>query len=288
MDEEQISPELVLVDPELANRAREEMPWAAADVPWAEATPPASVPPSAPPARQPREGFPMMATLWLFAGLAVAVTLALELLPDRQPRPTLAAAPARTTARPVEPSATPPPAPRKQKPRPAAPRRTAPPPPAAKPPPPAPKPPPPPAPKPRTQPKPPPPPPAARPQPAPQPPPRQTTVPRRTQTLPAPVPGKTPPQPPPPSKPPPPKPGFQPARVFAWAPYKGATYYHVVIRKDGRLFYEAWPREARLAVPGRIKFSPGDYTWRVQPGLGPRSAKRLGPAIVESSFTLRG
>jgi hypothetical protein len=76
--------------------------------------------------------------------------------------------------------------------------------------------------------------------------------------------------------------------VFAWAPQAGASYYHVVIRRDGKLFYEAWPREARLEIPARFRFRPGAYTWRVEPGTGPREAKQLGPPIVESSFTIPG
>jgi hypothetical protein len=104
----------------------------------------------------------------------------------------------------------------------------------------------------------------------------------------APTPKPPPPAPPAPTPPPPPAPGFRPARVFAWAPVKDATYYHVVIRKDRKLIYEAWPKEARLAIPGRIQFGPGEYTWRVEPGFGARSDRKLGAAIVESTFTLRG
>lgn len=288
MTDEQISPELVLIDPELAERARAEMPLAAADVPWAVARLPAASS-SGPPARlaPPASGFTIAATLWLFGAIAVAVTLMVELLPDRGPQPSLAPALARPAASrpaPVAPPAPPaapakPPAPKAHPPaaaRPAAP------PPAAQPPP-TPKPKPQPKPKPKAKPQPqprtpPPPPAAARPKPKPKPKPVPAT----------PEPGTTPPPPTLRSPPPAPRTGFQPARVFAWAPQADASYYHVVIRRDGKLFYEAWPREARLEIPARFRFRPGAYTWRVEPGKGAREAKELGPPIVESSFTIPG
>jgi hypothetical protein len=31
---------------------------------------------------------------------------------------------------------------------------------------------------------------------------------------------------------------FEPARLFAWAPNRGATYYHFVLRRDGERVYE--------------------------------------------------
>jgi hypothetical protein len=99
------------------------------------------------------------------------------------------------------------------------------------------------------------------------------------------------PKPPPPSRPPPPaaagSEGFQPARTFAWAPAPGATYYHVVFRRDGKPFYEGYSREPRLTLPRTVRFAPGAYTWTVRPGSGPRSAGREGAPIVESTFTIQ-
>jgi hypothetical protein len=289
--DDQISPELVLVDPELGEQARADLPWAAADVPWAVARPPVPTA-SAAPARleRPRTGFTIAATLWLFGAVAVAVTLVVELLPDRGPRPSLAPAAARTPApaRPPAPAATPAPSAAPAEPR----ARKAKPPPAAVQPA---------APRPQ-------PPPTARPKPKPKPqskPKAQSTQPPAAAKpdpqprQPSPAAAKPKPKPKAQRRPPPaaaappakrraPPAAVQPARVFAWAPHPGASYYHVVIRRDGRLFYEAWPREARLEIPGRFRFSPGEYTWRVEPGTGARSDKQLGPPIVESSFTIEG
>jgi hypothetical protein len=60
------------------------------------------------------------------------------------------------------------------------------------------------------------------------------------------------------------------------------------MRRDGKLFYEAWPRAPRLTIPTRLRFGPGRYTWRVEPGTGLRAARRLGPPIVRSRFTISG
>jgi hypothetical protein len=76
--------------------------------------------------------------------------------------------------------------------------------------------------------------------------------------------------------------------VFSWPTAAGATYYHVVMLREGKPFYEAWPRAARFEIPARLRFRPGDYTWRVEPGTGPRQARRLGAAIVVSRFTVPG
>jgi hypothetical protein len=297
--EEQISPELVLVDPELRERARVDLPWGPPPVPRL-ARPPAA--PTAAPAaglERPAGRLPIAATLWIFGAVAVIVTLALGLLPDSGPRPSLAPALARSpvTTAPVSTSAPEPAAP-------AAPARTRPrsaqPPAAARRSPPAaaePRAKPPPAPQPKAKPQPTPkgtakararpqsPPPAtAQPQPAPKPTPKPK--PARKPAPPRTEPGTAPPtlrSPPPASRG-----AYQPARVFAWAPERGASYYHVVIRRDGKVFYEGWPRAARLEIPASRRFRPGKYTWRVEPGRGARAAKRLGAPVVESKFTIPG
>jgi hypothetical protein len=303
--EEQISPELVLVDPELRERARADLPWGPPEVPRA-ARPPA--PSTAAPAaglERPARRLTIATTLWVVGAVSVIVTLALGLLPDRGPRPSLAPALARSpvTTAPVStpaPEPVPPPAPARTRPRSAQPPAAAPPspPPAAEPrvqpPPPSQRgvqPPPAAQPKAKAKPQPKPkakararpqsPPPAtAQPQPAPKP--KPTQKPARPST----EPGTAPPtlrSPPPASRG-----AYQPARVFAWAPERGASYYHVVIRRDGKVFYEGWPRAARLEVPASHRFRPGKYTWRVEPGRGARAAKRLGAPIVESNFTIPG
>jgi hypothetical protein len=80
--------------------------------------------------------------------------------------------------------------------------------------------------------------------------------------------------------------GFEPTRNWAWAPVKSADYYDVVFTKAGKTFYKASPTEPRLTLPGSVVFQAGPYRWVVRPGFGARSAKNLGPAVVDSPFTV--
>jgi Bacterial regulatory proteins, lacI family len=80
--------------------------------------------------------------------------------------------------------------------------------------------------------------------------------------------------------------GFEPTRNWAWAPVDGADYYDVVFTRAGTTFYRASPTQPRLALPASVVFRPGPYRWVVRPGFGARSAKRLGPPVVDSPFTV--
>jgi Calx-beta domain len=92
--------------------------------------------------------------------------------------------------------------------------------------------------------------------------------------------------------------------TLKWTAVKGATYYNVQLwrvgttaqakaAKKGKIL-SAWPNKATYKLGGRWKYdgktqflTPGRYKWYVWPGLGKRSAKNYGPAIGESSFTVR-
>jgi hypothetical protein len=133
-----------------------------------------------------------------------------------------------------------------------------------------------------------------------------------------------PPSPPPPSPPapPPPAPARRPAATkyavttpaknavvtapptLRWTAYKGAKYYNVQVWrvssaaqtkavKKGKIL-SAWPSGPSFRLQKTWKFgnvtnnlTPGRYKWYVWPGLGKRSANRYGPALGESSFTVR-
>jgi hypothetical protein len=81
-------------------------------------------------------------------------------------------------------------------------------------------------------------------------------------------------------------PRFQPTRNWAWAPVKNAAYYDVLFTRFGKVFYRGTPTEPTLTLPSSLVFRPGAYRWVVRPGFGDRTAKRLGPPVVDSQFTV--
>jgi hypothetical protein len=240
-----ISPELALVDPELAAEARASLPDAPPAIPEAR---PAPAPHSGPAPPPPRTRH----TLRRLAGVAVvglAAVGTLFFVPRVDEEPSLA-----PSAAPPEPVA---PAPARRRP-PVAP------PPAGR----APS-----SPPPRR---------SARPQPSavrPQPPPAPVV---RTAKPPAPQP---PPAPPPPvaaRKAPPPAP--PPAREYTWAPTEGALFYHVSFTRNGQPFHDAQTRRPRLRVPAGLKFPPGRYRWSVRPALVSDSGLVVGEPVVVRRF----
>jgi hypothetical protein len=266
---EPISPELVLVDPELAERARASLP----EEPWLSFIPPpeerpvvAAVPAELPQARRPRRRRPLPALAGAAAVAAVLAALAFGLVPSPGARPTLepeaAPPPARRPAAPLpaaRPRAAEPAAPPARAPAPAKPTRTA----APKP---APKPKPAPRPKPKL--------PVAKPRPAPAPP--AAPKPSRPTPLPKPKPAK------PSARPEP----FEPARLFVWVPARGAVYYHFVLWRDGKRVYDAFSRKPSTKIPKTVRFTAGSYIWVVRAGKTKRAAGDVGPALVTSTFTI--
>jgi hypothetical protein len=81
------------------------------------------------------------------------------------------------------------------------------------------------------------------------------------------------------------------AQTFVWVPVPKATHYNVLFFRGRKKIYQAWPTKPRLQVPlrgvlngRRFAFVPGRYTWRVQPGFGPRSQRKYGQPIVVSTW----
>jgi hypothetical protein len=92
--------------------------------------------------------------------------------------------------------------------------------------------------------------------------------------------------------------------MLRWTAVKRAAYYNVQLwristtsqakaAKKGKIL-SAWPAKARYKLGARWTFegktqrlAPGRYKWYVWPGLGKRSANKYGPAIGESSFTVK-
>jgi hypothetical protein len=88
--------------------------------------------------------------------------------------------------------------------------------------------------------------------------------------------------------------GQLPTRLFVWLPSRGAHYYHVQFLKGTRTIFEAWPTDPRVTVPlrgtfrgRRFAFANGRYRWIVRPAFGPRSEARYGEPIVRSAWVVR-
>jgi hypothetical protein len=79
---------------------------------------------------------------------------------------------------------------------------------------------------------------------------------------------------------------FRPARTFAWVPQARATYYQVVLFRNGRRIYQTRTRVSRLTLPRRIRFTAGDYRWTVRPALRVQNGIRLADPIVDSTFRI--
>ena len=82
-----------------------------------------------------------------------------------------------------------------------------------------------------------------------------------------------------------------PNRVFIWPPVSHATFYKVEFFRHRREVFKAWSSTARLELPSRwvyqrrtYKLVAGVYSWKVSPAFGPRSRLRYGTPIVRSTW----
>jgi hypothetical protein len=85
-----------------------------------------------------------------------------------------------------------------------------------------------------------------------------------------------------------------PASVFVWLPVREASHYKVEFFRGGRKVFQATTAKARLELPRRWTFkgrrfevTPGTYRWSVRPGFGAGSSRRYGETIVASRWTVR-
>lgn len=86
---------------------------------------------------------------------------------------------------------------------------------------------------------------------------------------------------------------FQP-RVFVWPGVKGALYYKVQFFRGGEEVFEALPSAPRLGLPlrwvykgRRMRLVPGTYSWRVSPAFGSPTRPRFGDPIVRSTWVAK-
>jgi hypothetical protein len=80
-------------------------------------------------------------------------------------------------------------------------------------------------------------------------------------------------------------------RVFIWPAVSDATFYKVEFFRRGREVFKALSSRARLELPTRwvyrgrtYQLVAGSYTWKVSPAFGPRSRLRYGNPIIRSTW----
>jgi hypothetical protein len=83
-------------------------------------------------------------------------------------------------------------------------------------------------------------------------------------------------------------------RVFIWPAQEHATLYRVAFFRHGRQVFEALASEARLELPLRwvykgrnFELTSGAYSWTVWPAFGPRTQLRYGKPIVQSNWVAK-
>jgi large repetitive protein len=86
--------------------------------------------------------------------------------------------------------------------------------------------------------------------------------------------------------------------TLRWKAVRGATYYNVqlyLVRRGKAIkVLSAWPKGTSYKLSRTWRFggktyrlAAGNYRWYVWPGLAKRSAKKYGPMVGESSFTVK-
>jgi hypothetical protein len=82
-------------------------------------------------------------------------------------------------------------------------------------------------------------------------------------------------------------------RLFVWLPQRRASHYRVEFFRNGKRIFQATTLKARLVLPDRwvfeghrVRLTPGNYRWTVRPGFGSRLNARFGRPIVASRWTL--
>jgi len=82
-------------------------------------------------------------------------------------------------------------------------------------------------------------------------------------------------------------------RPFAWVAVPKATYYLVRFYRGSQEIFEARPSAPRLSLPPkwvfkghRYSLTPGSYRWVVQPGFGRPAEARLGQPIVSAKLVV--
>jgi hypothetical protein len=88
--------------------------------------------------------------------------------------------------------------------------------------------------------------------------------------------------------------GEFPTRVFVWPAVSRAVFYKVEFFRRGRKIFEASPTMPRVELPlrwvfrgRRFRLTPATYRWEVRPAFGTRSRPRYGHPITQSTWTAK-
>lgn len=81
--------------------------------------------------------------------------------------------------------------------------------------------------------------------------------------------------------------------VFSWVAVRGVTFYDFELFRGAERVFTARPRQPRLALPStwtyagrRFSRAPGSYRWLVRPVFHAKTKTRYGPAIVSAKLVL--
>ena len=81
--------------------------------------------------------------------------------------------------------------------------------------------------------------------------------------------------------------------LLRWPSSPAARFFDVVLWRGGTRLLDSWPTTPRLQVPSswtygghHYRLSPGTYLWFVYPGLGSRLQPRYGPLLKSGQFTI--
>jgi hypothetical protein len=78
--------------------------------------------------------------------------------------------------------------------------------------------------------------------------------------------------------------GPRSAQTIRWAQVRGATYYDLVLWRDGKRVLDLWPTSARVLLHDRL--APGRYRWFVYPGFGAKASQRYGSLAGSGMFVI--
>ena len=119
----------------------------------------------------------------------------------------------------------------------------------------------------------------------------RTSAPGPVRTTKEPLPSVTPP--PATRQPVPAKPAAPSPRVFVWLPAAGASHYRVEFFRNTERIFVGFPTQPRVVVPGRWTYegraytlAPGNYRWIVRPGVGTRERGSYGDPVVSSALVV--
>jgi len=82
-------------------------------------------------------------------------------------------------------------------------------------------------------------------------------------------------------------------RTVAWDPVPDATYYNLVLWRDGERVLDLWPTSSHAVVPNNWsrdgvegRLLPGRYLWFVYPGFGAKASRQYGKLAGNGSFVV--